>query len=524
MARFMSARLGQRVMDTDLARSLGLLLALVTVAFLALYNLSEFPVIWFDEGAHLHVPKTLIRYGVYADHSSDGFRYYGPTVGVGPTVLLPIAAVFQLLGVGLLQARLVMVGYLFLAVVLFFRLAGQLRGGGFAWVATALLLTAPGLAFVEYGRQVLGEVPAMAFLLGGLLLWFSTWERSSVPRLLAIGSLLGLSVVTKAQFLLVIGPVLLLAWVANLLFYRSAPQRVFLIPGLTTLGAFLLWQAIMVLYLGPATALENLSLLRDASAGAAFVFSPGLIATSFRSLFGGALYAGLALPGLFYGATLILRRDRPAHQWLVLFLLAVTNLAWYVFASIGWVRYAFPGLSISSLFVASLVLDVSRGAAFPPLKREALRVWQHALTVDGAKWALRAWLAASIAIGLIYLGRQILFPAVNAPAAMAAYLDRAVPADAVIETWEPEIGFLTDHTYHYPPPELLNTAVQHIWLGGPSPGEHYDYIERERPEFLLLGRFGRWVDIYDLDAVEADYQLVVQIGEYDLYAADGAQP
>ncbi len=364
----------------------------------------------------------------------------------------------------------------------------------------------------------------MAFMLGGLLLWFSTWEGSSSSRLLAIGALLGLSVVTKAQFLLVIGPVLLLSWVANLLFYRSAPQRVFLIPGLVTLGAFLLWQAVMVVYLGPATAVENLSLLREASAGAAFVFSPGLIATSFRSLFGGALYAGLALPGLFYGATLILRRDRTAHQWLVLFLLAVINLAWYVFASIGWVRYAFPGLSISSLFVASLVLDISRGAAFPPLKRETLRAWQYALNADGAKWALRAWLAASISIGLIYLGRQIMFPAANTPAAMADYLNRAVPEDVVIETWEPEMGFLTDHAYHYPPPEFLNAAIQHIWLEGPSPGEHYHYIERERPAYLLLGRFARWVDLYDLDAVAADYQLVVQIGEYDLYVAEEALP
>src|SRR5687768_1120232 len=81
-------------------------LLLVVVA--ATVNLQYAPVTWFDEGSHLHVPKTLVQFGVYADRGSDGFRYFGPTTGVGPTVLLPIAGVFKVAGIGLLQARLVM--------------------------------------------------------------------------------------------------------------------------------------------------------------------------------------------------------------------------------------------------------------------------------------------------------------------------------------------------------------------------------------------------------------------------------
>src|SRR5215218_11223001 len=66
--------------------------------FVSLYNLTSYPTTWFDEGSHLHVPKTLVNYGVYADRSSEGFRYYGPTIGVGPTVMLPLAAMFRLFG------------------------------------------------------------------------------------------------------------------------------------------------------------------------------------------------------------------------------------------------------------------------------------------------------------------------------------------------------------------------------------------------------------------------------------------
>ena len=76
-------------------RSIVIIIAVAVVLFLALYNLTDYPVTWFDEGSHLHVPKTLVRFGVYADYSSDGFRYYGLTVSLGPTVILPIAAAFR---------------------------------------------------------------------------------------------------------------------------------------------------------------------------------------------------------------------------------------------------------------------------------------------------------------------------------------------------------------------------------------------------------------------------------------------
>src|SRR5579863_2404719 len=106
----------------------------VVVLFVATYHLDRYPVTWFDEGSHLHVPQDLVWYGVYADRSSEGFRYFGPTIGVGPTVMLPIALVFRLAGVGLLQARLVVAVYAMGSVVLFGLLARAWYGA-----ATALL-------------------------------------------------------------------------------------------------------------------------------------------------------------------------------------------------------------------------------------------------------------------------------------------------------------------------------------------------------------------------------------------------
>jgi hypothetical protein len=127
-----------------------------TALFVGCYNLVDYPTTWFDEGSYLHVPQTLVRFGVYADRSSEGFRYFGPTVALGPTVMLPIAGAYAVFGIGLLQARLVMVGFLFAALYTCYHLARGLGDDRFVRLTLALLITSPSLALLALGRQVLG--------------------------------------------------------------------------------------------------------------------------------------------------------------------------------------------------------------------------------------------------------------------------------------------------------------------------------------------------------------------------------
>jgi len=487
------------------------------VLWLTFYNLTGFPVTWFDEGSHLHVPKTLLRFGVYADYSSEGFRYYGPTIGVGPTVMLPIAAVFKVAGIGLLQARLVMALYLLATIAVFFWLAKGLLGTRFAWVATALLVSSRGVALVEYGRQVLGEVPGFFFVLAALLIWFLTWGKAKWWQLGAVGLLFGLAMVTKNQYLLVLGPALVASWLLNLIYYRAAPQRTFLVPGIVAALCFAVWQAYMLFYLGPATASENLALLREASAGAAFVFSPQLIRSGLEQLLDLNVYLGWLFPVLLYGFFLVLPRQRDAQRWSILYVIIVVNLAWYVVASIGWLRYAFLGLALSSLFFARFFYDLTDGLNFSVQSmRRAIRQGQPPLPLDALRWVLIVLLSIMIVLPLAQTARDIASPAFNAPAAMAAYMDANVAPDALVETWEPEMGFLTDHNYHYPPQALLNNAVQYIWLGKTAPATLYDFVQTQQPPYVMVGAFGRWVGMYPPETL-AGYELVSSIGTYDLY-------
>jgi hypothetical protein len=493
-------------------------LAVLILVFLATYHLTSYPATWFDEGSHLHVPKMLVQHGVYADFSSEGYRYYGPTVGLGPTVMLPIAAAFELFGIGLAQARAVMVLYLFASIAMFYLLARSLGGQRIALVATALLVTSRGVALIDNGRQVLGEVPGLFFLAAGFLVWFTAWEQPRWAKLILAGVLMGLSAVTKDQYLLILAPTLILAWLLNLFYYKTSPQRVFLVTGIVTALVYFLWNIYLLVFLGPGSASQNFTLLRNAAAGAALVFSPALMQRGIAQLIAPSVFLGLLAPVMVYGFIISLPRNKDSQKWGILFLLAAVDLVWYVLASISWIRYAFPGLVVACLFVARFFYDVTDGfhidlkAIWASLRSRASASFSMAL-----KGVFMLWLAAMIAIPFAQTTKAVITPTFNAAQAMAVYLDQNVPKNVVIETWEPEMGFLTNHDYHFPPPGLLNTAIGYIWLGKTPPAQEYHYVQDNHPPYVLVGAFASWVQLYPPDYLAAHYHLVTSIGAYQLY-------
>ena len=487
---------------------------LLAVYFFVFHNLTRFPAPWFDEGSHLHVPKTLVTYGVYADISSEGFRYYGPTIGVGPTVMLLIAAMFKLFGVGLLQARIVMALYLLAAIYLFYRLVEHLAGNRVSWIALALILSSRSVLFLEYGRQLLGEIPGFFFILIALYLWFSKWNGNDWKRLSLIGLLFGLAMITKYQYLLFLAPTLILSWFLDIFYYKTSTHRNFLVPGIIAAGSFGIWQLLTLQYLGPSTAMENLALLRASAEGAAFNFNLNQLAANFGELTSRAVYLGALIPAVLYGFFISLPRDRDGQKWSVVFLLTALNLAWYVVASIGWIRYAFLGLTFSGVFIARLFSDITNGFKF-----DWSAGWFRSLfeVRNAARFAVSLWLLAIIMFPLAKTVFEIALPEPAYAQQMSAYIEANVPRDAVIETWDPEMGFLSDHKFHYPPNALLAVAVDQVYYGGEPVQDRYDFIQTEHPDYLLAGEFSKWTQIYPLEVLANEYELVISFGDYDLY-------
>lgn len=501
-----------------ISQSVLLILITVFVVFLAFYNLTNYPLTWYDEGSHLHVPKALVLFGVYADYSSEGFRHYGPSIGIGPTVLLPIAAVFKVFGIGLLQARLVMALYSIVAVIAYYQLARIIGGSTTALVAILLLLSTRGVNFVEVGRNVLGEVPALFFLVAGLVVWFSGWDQNRTGRLFVVGLLLGLAMVTKYQFIIFIIPTFGLGWLSNWLYYKTTSHKNFIIPGFIGVLIIALWQAYQIIYLGPSTAGENFTLFREFTAGAAAVFSPDLIRRSINELLDFKTFGGVIIPVVVYGVLISLPRNIQAQRWGMLITLIIINLIWYVFASISWLRYAFPALALLSLFVAKFFSDLTDGFEID-LKsiKDALRGNISALSPHAVKLGLLLWLGIIIALPMGLLLKDILLPPYNSPKAVAQYLNENIPHQKLVETFEPELGFLTDHNYHFPPQIYLLESVKYIWNGGEPPSQSYHFVETEQPDYIIVGEFGRWVNMYPQEKLEGVYRKLVEIDKYEIF-------
>jgi 4-amino-4-deoxy-L-arabinose transferase-like glycosyltransferase len=517
-------RISRRALErTWLAALVGLVL------LLALINLPYAPHTWFDEGSHLHVPKTLVQHGVYADISSEGYRYYGPTIGVGPTVMLPIALVFKLFGVGLLQGRLVIVAYLLLAIAAFYALARRLHGSLAGLLALTLLLASRTFSYeglIEYGRQVVGEVPGVAFLLLGTLAWLAALRHdhrppttdeagsrsgtlwvdlgSSMPSswLTVLAGLgFGMALVTKNQFVLIVPPALLLAGLLDWRYYRAGSWRLRLVPLVVACGCFGLWTLAQFQFLGPGSFVENMRQTRQAAGGSIFVFSLRATLRAGYYLLRPDLYGGLLIPSLVYAAWRARRRNAQGLAEALIVLIVGLWLAWYVGASLGWPRYAFPAVAFGALLVARMLADLIG------------RLWRGGATQRGLALAVAAYTALAVAAPLALSARGILRPDDSAQR-MAAYLDEMVPRDAIVETWEPELGLLTDHRYHYPPIALLDTAVRHQWLGGPA--LVYDGL-RDAPAYVVVGGFGGYTGVYAPDVLARDYVEQQHIGSYVLF-------
>jgi 4-amino-4-deoxy-L-arabinose transferase-like glycosyltransferase len=489
--------------------------SLLLVVGLAFVNLADYPLTWFDEGSHLHVPKALALFGKYADYSSEGFRFDGPVIGVGPTVMLPVAAVFKLFGIGLFQARLVISAYLIATVIVFFMLSKEFGTWKFAFAATGLLVVTRSTALIEYGRQVLGEVPGLFFLVLGLLLWFKTWNQSSTRRLVVVGVAFGLAMVTKYQYVIVILPALLLALATTFLYHKNMTKRIIVIPAIVAAGVFALWQLISLIYLRPEGFAGNLSGVRASTAGAALVFSPALMQRSISELLNWKTFTGAFLPVLLYSFSLVLPDDHEGHKWFVLLAMISVNLGWYVFASVSWVRYAFPSLALMSLLVAKFFEKLSDGFQFPlgelwdSIRQRKSLAFRHILQCVAI-----AWIAIASMLPLVYWIIDVANPPANDPQLMADFLEANIPEEAVIETWELEMGFLTDHRYHFPPNGLLVTAIRHIWLSGPPLSEFYDLEDYMGLDYVLVGEFSTWVDLYDVEELLKHSETVTQIGAY----------
>ena len=205
-------------------------------------ELGTFPAAWADDSLFMIVARSIADGKGYTLPILDRPWSYPYILGVGPTLLLPVALAIKLFGFSVAIARLPMLDFLCATAFCMYIFTNHIAGRNAARWTSALLISLS--AFVNTGKPVLGEVPGFFFLLLGLLTL--QWKpRGSLWGSLA-GICFGLAVLTKITYGLVF-PAIGVAWVASALRRDWKSSFHLTIVGMFAVTIYLPWRLLELL-------------------------------------------------------------------------------------------------------------------------------------------------------------------------------------------------------------------------------------------------------------------------------------
>lgn len=485
-------------------------LLLLTLTLLLVHQ-PRVPAPWFDEGLNLSTAATLAGSGLYALPDTRGPLVLDPAIQTGPTVLVPVALALRLFGNDVLQGRLVIVAFALIAIVAYWRLAARLVGPWPALLALGLLLAGtpePRASFVQMSRQVLGEIPALAYLLIGLLIWLKAVEHRSpsLAPLILSGLAWGIAMLTKSQVLITLPAALAAVALLDRCYYRQAGWRAFLVPGLVAGASIGAWYGAQLLLAGPEVFQQNAAVLREGSR----LHVLGLNPAHWRNALGTIWSTGYwiwAFPALGWALWRARGRSFACFQHAAVLSVAVVMLAWFVALSIGWGRYLFFPAILAPIWLAGLLCRL--GAVGTPRWRIL------------APAAVTALSALYLLVNGQHLARALVTADDSGYFAMRDYLATRVPPDALIESWEWEHSIAARQPIHHPPIEVTNAYTAYIMSRRTPPGDLYDPFQA-RPAYILTGPFSTLTGVYG-PAIEQCGLVQAAFGAYALVDVRGCE-
>ena len=208
---------------------------------LSMLQLEGAPPLWWDEGWTLAVARNWVEQGHYGQLLNG--QPAPPGLAAAFPVVAPVALSFRLFGVGIWQGRLPFALLTLATLALMYYLAYRLYNEPVALAAVFVVLFMSGaesLHPVVSGRQVLGEMTSLLFLLLGYACLLAGFSRGPVFALPCSISW-GVALITKAQ----IPPFWLLSIVVPLLLTLVKRRwRAAILLGLCLLGSLGVYRAV----------------------------------------------------------------------------------------------------------------------------------------------------------------------------------------------------------------------------------------------------------------------------------------
>ena len=493
--------------------------SLLVYTFIFTYRLDTFPPVWWDEGWTLAVARNWVEFGHYGQMLLGEPR--GPGLSAAFPVVAPVALSFKLFGVGIWQGRLPGLFFTLGAIVFMVYLANILYNRKAAMGTFIVLFFSQGhetLNPILVGRQVLGEMPLMFYLLGGYAFFLLCLKRSTwyiVPAVL----FWGIAIKTKAQVLPFWVISLCLPLVFSLLkrWWHESFILLLALVGSWIMGLVVLWAQAVIIGQGtaPSDPLEGLYEVT------AFVMDWNVRMVALFSV----IYMGFpTLIALLWGGRELFRNFRypllPRAQFIIkfaIFSLTTSWLLWYLLLGSEWLRYLFPQLFFGAIYVGMLLSELIGGVNAGIGKVSRIIIINFNKSSRNAIWKtfLLGILVIGFTLSLTTFQKGLLIREDNSLRQLSSFFREQVFSDAVIETYDSELFFLIDQPYHYPP-DQAHVEFNRQTLYGEEGGNIYAPTSIDY-DYLAVGPFSKKWGVYDDVLASGQLDIEFESDTYQVY-------
>ncbi len=356
-----------------------LILLFALAAFLITFHFTDTPKVWVDEGVFTETAKNLALHGVIGLQTAPGqfFSMRNFLLSTSYPVIFPVALSLKLFGVGIWQARLPMILYMFALVVLYYLFVRKKYGFYQAILSVLLLLSFS--PFYGNGRPVQGEVPGLVFLVLGALFLLYMEESDFQSKKFAIlsGLAFGLSASVKPVFLL--GIVLSFVVVGLFSLRKIKNKKIIYFLGLGFMLPVFVYSLIHFPTFKTVQEFIPNVLYFAGNHGSSISLSRTIVTNLFRffrestpilfSFLFGVIILSFAFRFFKKG-----EKDFSVSEYII-FSFIVLNWAGYL-AGTGWYRYFFPAHALLYLLFPAAILSLA--AIF---KRKFLRIVLFAMPI-----------------------------------------------------------------------------------------------------------------------------------------------
>jgi len=476
----------------------------VFVAFTTFYRLGDSPAPWYDEGEFLQTARTFAETDRYAISLLDGLR--GAHLSVGPTALLPPALLFRMFGQSLFVGRCFHAVSFVLAVLLIAWFSHRKFGPLAGLISSGAFIFADYLGIAYWSRTVIGEFPALAYMLVAIhLLDGQQTSRVTIKQLCA-SLLLGAALIAKPQFVIVLSGILV-SEMTNFSISAVGRFRRILLLGLPIVLTVALGLLVTTSGIGVINYIEQLKMLSKVSD---LVLYPALTSRLGSNL-------RLKLPELMLLVSVVnswylLSSWQKTKGQIILkqiFISAVVWLLWYITVAPEWTRHVLGGAALSFILMGGAVAGL--------LERCNARVRNSSLAV--------------LLLSVIILGGNRVRATLDAPdysslKRFVSCLDSVLSGVDRPMTYEWEVQFLSKWRYLQPDFHSHYTILRRIFSDYTWNGELDENNKRQLyrdATHVISGPFGSGIfKVFSLNAIaprgeiicrESDYTLIKLINE-----------